>query len=327
MSESIDHSEGMTADAAPEGSGADQLNKETSAIAEDAINSEVQAETQDELRDEVEQAIEDGATEAEIKDMIREYEIKVNGKSRKVKLDLGNEQEIIRQLQLAAAGQGAMQDKAELEKLVNQELLNAKSNPWEFLKNTLGLDPDDLAEQRINQRIEEMKKSPEQVRQEKIERELEEARAKLAEQERISREKEMTFLQEKAAVELDQEIDAALKKDPELPKTRKTVRRIADAMLWALNNGYEDVKVSDVIPSVKEEIRKEFNEFISEMPDEMMESYIGKKNIERMRKKRLAAMKTTPSASVQSTTQTKPKEDEDKKKIAARDFFRSLNRG
>jgi len=318
--------ENASADAAPEGSGVDQINQETAAAAEAAVEETPVAETTDELKEQVEDAIEEGATEEEVKDMIREFDIKVNGKSKKIKLDLNDNDAIIRQLQLAAAGQGAMQDKAELEKLVNQELLGAKSNPWDFIENTLGLNADELLEQRMNEKIEQMKKSPETVEREKIQKELEEARAKLAQQEKaVTEEKELRTRNE-LAVSLDQEITSALNSDKELPKTRKTVIKIVDALNWAMDNGFPDASVADVLPSVKEEIKREINEFISEMPDDLMESYVGKKNIERLRKKRLGAMKQATNVNVPPVTNAQSKEDIVKEKVHARDFFRNLNR-
>ena len=287
---------------------------------------ESSAETEAELKEDVEKAIEEGATEKEVKDMIREFELKVNGKKKKIKLDLSDESDLVRRLQLAEAGQDAMREKAELEKMFNQEVSRLRDNPWEVLKE-IGHDPDKLAEQLIQERIEQMKKSPEQVEREKIEKELADARAKLKAQEDKVKEEQALRLQENAAVQLDQDITDVLKNDPELPKTRKTVRRIADAMLWAMENGFEDVTVSEVIPSVKAEIRSEMDEFLSEMPDELFEKWIGNKNIDRLRNRRLASMKKAPTVDVKPQAQLKKETEQEKRdKVQAKDFFRSLNR-
>ncbi len=276
-----------------------------------------------ELQEEVKEAVEEGATEAEIENMVREFEIKVNGKKKTIKVDLNNTEELIRKFQMAEAGQSAMQDKAELEKLVNQELMRAKSDPWEFLKD-LGLNPDDLAEQRVVDKIEQMKKSPEQVEREKIQQELKEARAKL---EVVQKEKEdarLVQMQDKIAVEFDKELTDALQSDPELPKTRKTVARIADAMLWAMENGFQDAKVADVIPSVKAEIQNEMNEFMSDMSEDLMEKYIGKKNIERLRNQRLAKMKAAPKMDIKPVAKEVEAKEEDK--VSMKDYFRNLGK-
>lgn len=316
MSE-VQNSAPIPADAAPEGSGVAELNKMDADLNLPKTGGDPALQTK------VEKAIKDGATEAEVNNMIREYEIKVNGKKKSVKIDFNNKEDIVRRLQLAEAGHSAMQEKAELEKMISQELLKAKQNPWDFFKE-LGLDPDELAEMRIQQRIEEMKKSPEQIEKERITKELEEARAKLAKIEKEKEEATMTQLQEKAAVELESDIEAALKNHPDLPKTRKTVVRLADAMLWAMDNGFPDVRIEDVVPSVKAEIQAEINEMMSAMPEELMEMYIGKKNIERLRKQRIAKAKLVQPVEIKEVAKPQVKEVKEEKKINMGDYFRNL---
>lgn len=283
--------------------------------------------TEGELQSAVKEAAENGATKEEIKQMIKEFEVKVNGKKKVVKLDLNDEKDIIRRLQMAEAGQSAMQESAELRKLVETELQRARQNPWDFLKE-LGLDPDDLAEQRIVQKVEELKKSPEQVEREKLQRELEAARAELEKERSAKEEFKMSQLREAAKNTLDREVAEAFESNPNLPRTQKTVRRIADAMLWATENGYEDVKVADVMPAVEEEIRREFNEFVAALPEEAIEHFLGKNLLEKMRKKRVAeAKKTQDVAPLQTKAVSTPKIDEKeekKDKVSARDFFRGL---
>jgi len=310
-------------------SGVDELNAQNLDPERNVQESEAAPETAEELKDAVEDAIEEGATEEEVKDMIREFELKVNGKKKKVSIDLNDEKDLVRRLQMAEAGQEAMQSKKELEKMITQELMRAKQNPWDFLQE-LGLNPDDLAEQRLTEKVEQLQKSPEQIERENLQRELEKARAELKKQQTAAEEAKTLQLQQEASAQLEQEMMEALEKHKNLPKTRKTMRRIADAMLWAMENGYEDVAVEDVIPAVEAEIKQEFNEFIAELPDEMMENYIGKKNLDRLRKKRLAEMKKVRNVEqVKQTTQPpKKKEDESPFKepgtVRAKDFFRDL---
>ncbi|RLF65295.1 MAG: hypothetical protein DRN30_04225, partial [Thermoplasmata archaeon] len=294
----------------------------------------VEAESEAELVEEIEGAIEDGASEEEVKDMIREYEIKVNGKTKKVKIDLNNEEEIIKRLQMAEAGQSAMQGKAELEKMIESELRGAKEDPWKFLQDTLGLDADELAEHRIAARVEEMKKSPEQIEKEKISKELETLRAEMKKREQVEEDAKVTRFREEASFKLDQEITDALKDNTNLPKSRKTVSRIADAMMWAMNNGFGDVNVADVIPAVEAEIKTEFDEFMNGMPEDVLENYIGKRNLDRLRKKRVAsaqAAKNTSIGDVKAVAADK-KDDVERdafgrktaKKVRSKDFFKNL---
>jgi hypothetical protein len=293
----------------------------------------VQAETKEELKEEIEEAIEEGATDEEVANMIREYTLKVNGKEKKVKLDLSNEEDLIRRLQLAEASQLAMQERRELEKTYESEVKRLMEDPFGMLEE-LGLDPVKLAEQRLRAEVEERKKSPELREKERIERELAEARAELRRQQEEAENARMTQLEQEAAKELNDEIQKALDAHPKLPRSKKTVTRIADHLLWAMENADDlgidpdSISVEDVIPSVEKEIRDELQEFMKELPEDVMEEYIGQQNLERMRKKRLSAHKTEGAKDVKPTVKSvAPKETkESKKKVKSKDYFKNLGR-
>lgn len=291
----------------------------------------VQAETQEELKEEIEEAIEEGATEEEIKDMIREYTIKVNGKEKNVKIDLNNEADIIRRLQLAEASQVAMQERRELEKNYEKEIENLLSNPWDVLEE-LGLDPVKLAEERIRAEVEERKKSPEVRERERIEKELADARAQLKKQQDEAENARMAQLEAEEGQKLEAEIDTALDSYTKLPNNPQVKARIADHLLWAMENAEDmgidpnQIGVRDVLPSVEEEYFNEIQSLMSSMPTEMMEQYIGKQNLEKMRKERLNTMKTNNVSNVKPTAKSvKPQEDsKPKKRVRSKDYFKNL---
>jgi hypothetical protein len=290
---------------------------------------EATPETQEELVEAVEEAIEEGASEEEVKEMIKEFELKVNGKKKKVKIDLNNEEELIRRLQMAEAGQSAMQEKAELEKAYMEYLKKAQQDPTEFLAD-LGIDPDDFAEKRLSKKVEELKKSPEQIEREQMQAELAKMRAELKRRETEAEEARVMQLQQEAQSSLNEEIVEALQSSKTLPNTPKTVRRIADAMIWALENtDYEDIAVKDVLPAVEKEIKAEITDFISGLGDDedLIESYIGASTLNKLRKKRLAAAKKARTLSdVKPVSTPKKEEDEEKarKIVSSKDFFRNL---
>ena len=303
--------------------GIDQLNQEN--LDPDLPTGE--SRTAEDVQQDIEAAVEDGASEEEIKKLIKEYEIKVNGKKKRVKIDLNNEEEIKKYIQLAEAGRLSMQEKKELEKLFNQQLMEAKQDPWAFLQE-LGLDPDQLAESRLEQKIKELEMDPKDRERQQLQKELEAARKELEEQKKQVEEATRQKLMQSASAELEEDLTRALEKHKTLPKTKKTVSRIADAMLWAMEQGYQDVTVDDVIPSVEAEIRAELSSFMSELPIEMMEEYIGKQNIERMRQKRLAKMQKAPSVdNVKPVTKPETEEEKQERKVRnSKDFFRQLRR-
>jgi len=299
-------------------------------IVDDEISEEVEvdAETKEELKEEVEEAIENGATEKEIQNMVRSFELKVNGKTYNKELDLNDHEAVKAELQKALAGQMSMQRAAELERVYGEEVSRLKADPFAVLEE-LGLNPDELAELRIQQRIEEMKKSPEQVAREEMQRELESARAKLKEQEERAKQAEMDKMQQEIARELDNEITTALDAHTTLAASPFIVKRVADTMLWAMTpeneggGGYSDIKAADVLDTVEAEIKKELNSMMSQLPEEVMEAYIGQKNLDRLRQKRISKVQETKNLSNAKKETTKPKKEEVKREKISLDSFMS----
>jgi hypothetical protein len=308
---------------------AEQINPEIAEVSADEAQAQAsEGSSEQQLQDAVETALANGASEKEVKNLIKEFQLKVNGKVINKKIDLSDEAALRNELQLSAAARQAMQEAANLKKLYESEVSRLKQDPFSVLAE-LGLDPDQLAEMRIQQRIEEMKKSPEQVEREKIQAELQAAReeARRLKEERESEQFEK--LKEQAAIEIENEIEQALDAHKTLPKSRHIVKRIADSMLWAINNGY-DVSAEDVMPLVEKEWRDEMSRLMDDSPEDILEQLIGQRNIERLRAKRLNAMNTSnakTAASIKATAASVQKQEDTKReKIKQREFFRNLGK-
>lgn len=297
---------------------------------------EVQAETTEELQEELEEAAKNGASQQELKSMIEEFELKVNGKTLTKKLDLSDKESIKRELQKAYAGQLAMQEKAELEKALQSKVGDWRNNPWLFFEE-LGLDPDELAELRISQRLEEMKKDPAELEREKMQKELEQARMLLKEKEEREKQLEYERMQEEAAMQLDNEISEALDAHPSLPASPRVIRQIADTLAWAITpaneggGGFdpEEVSVMDVLPSVEKEIKKEISDLMAALPEEMLDQYIGQRGLDKLKKKTIAKIKKAPKSAKSLQKPVAPKKQEkvvEKKKGRLEDFFSVRNR-
>lgn len=291
-------------------------------------SSEATPSQKEQLQEVVETALANGASEKEVKNLIKEYQIKVNGKTKTVRADLGDDTFVKNQLQLAEAARISMQEASNLKKLYEKEVGRLKSNPWEVLKE-LGMDPDELAELRIQSRIEEMKKSPEQLERERIQKELQEHRDEVK---RLKEEREsenFAKLKQQAAIQIESEIEAALDAHKTLPKSRHIVKRIADSLLWAMDQGFEDATVDDVLPMVEKEWREEMSNLMDDSSEDILEQLIGQRNIERMRAKRLAGMTQQPKSAnaVKATTASiNKKEEAPREKMKQRDFFKSIGR-
>jgi hypothetical protein len=282
--------------------------------------------------EQLQEAVENGEiSQKEANKLIRKFQLKVDGKVIDREIDLGDEDYLRQQLQLAEAAKSRMSETASIKKAFQSEMARLKQDPWAVMKD-LGLDPDEMAQLRLEQRIEEMKKSPEQVAQEKIQKELQEAREEARRLKEEKEQMEMSKFRQQAAEELETEIMGALDGHRTLPKSQYVVKRIADSMLWAMNNGFENVTADDVVPLVEREMKEEFNKFYDELPEELMERFIGQKNVDRMRKRRVAAARPQSVPSVNDIKQTSKGMSADNKpqapkaKIPAKDFFKKIGK-
>ena len=300
--ESSDQSQELSQGSQQTSSGSEQIN----AIEEAAANGDI--------------------SQKEAEKLIKKFQLKVNGKLVEKTFDLGDENFLKNQFQLAEAARQSMQNSSDLKKLYEKEVGRLKSNPWEVLKE-LGMDPDELAELRIQSRIEEMKKSPEQLERESIQKELQAARDEAKKLKEEKENGEFQRMQEQAAIQIEDEITQALDAHSTLPKSRHVVKRIADSMLWAMNNGFDNVSAEDVIPMVEKDLMEEFNRFMDDSPEEMIEKFVGKRNIERMRQKRIGSVKapTAPLSQVKAVSKQK-EEEKPKQKLSQREFFRQMGK-
>jgi hypothetical protein len=262
---------------------------ESDVIEDSGLAQEIDGDAVDDLQEEVADAIADGASEAEIQELVETFRIKVNGQERDVTLDWNNKEDIVRRLQMAEAGQGAMQRSASMEKEFNQILLDAQDDPYGMLQQ-LGYNPVEFAEQIIQNQIQELQKSPEQIAQEERDDELEELRERLRGEEQQREDYQFNQLKQEAMVDLDNEITSALSATTDLPKSPYVIKRISEIMMSAIRGGNADITADDVIPWVEKEINDEMQELFASMPEKAMANYIGTKNLDRLRKTRLKKM-------------------------------------
>lgn len=292
----------------------------------EAKSAPAQGETNNQI-DAIQEAAENGEiSQAEANKLIKKFQLKVRGKTIEKEVDLSDEEYIKNQLQLAEVSKLSMQEKAELEKKFEQILQNGKLDPMKFIQDAFGLDPDELAAMHIEKKIEHLKKSPEVLEKERIQAELQAAREEAKKLKEEKETAEMSKLQQEQLVTLQTEISKAITAHTKLPDTKYVQKKMADAMLWAANNGFDDVTADDVAPLVEHEMRQELNALYDLMPEEVLESYVGRKNIERLRKSKIAKAKEVPSVNAIKPTST-PKEETSKKsadqqKMDAKRFWR-----
>lgn len=299
---------------------------ETPATSREVNPAEAEATPVEEV---VETKPEDKAVDKQTKDAAKKEEkrlkklkLKVDGQEIEEEIDLDDEETLKKHLQMSKAAQKRMSEAAQLKKDVESFLENLKGNTAETLK-MMGIDPQKFAEAVIQQQIEDMKKSPEQKEKEEMQKKVEALEKQLEKEKKEKESADLHRLQVKYEQEFEQSIIKALDNNPTLPHSPYVVKRIADLMIAALDRGVEDVSVDDVLPMVKDQIYNELQNMFELMPEEVLEQTIGKKNLDRMRNKRLKSMKpkVETSNSVKPTGNTAKKEED---KMGMDDFFKKL---
>lgn len=180
------------------------------------ISSGVESTNASEFSEELGEAIEDGASDEEINKMIREYELKVNGKTIKASLDLSNDEEIKKYLQKAHAFNEAAQEaskyKKDLEKLTNdhkfttsrfEEVLQEWKKVPAKMFEQLGVDKQEWLAQQVEEYLAEQEMDPKEkeIRAERQKREALEKRLKeIEEKEQLSKKEQ----EERAAREAEE---------------------------------------------------------------------------------------------------------------------------
>ncbi len=140
------------------------------------------------------------------------------------------------------------------------------------------------------------------------------------------RQKELAHLQEVEFQRYDNMMTDALGKHQDLPKSPYIVKKMADYMLLGLQNGVE-LTAEDVIPLVREEMQDDLKQMFAVMPEDVIESIVGKETINKIRKKNIAKAKAGPVPATPAakngidTGVTTKSEKAPAKKQSFRDFF------
>ena len=119
----------------------------------------------------------------------------------------------------------ATQQAAELRKMI-EELESDPESAVQKILSKKGLDADDWAEKRLMRKLEQLNKSPEQVKMEEYEREIETYRKRDADQVRQKQEAEDRAMEAYVAKQLDEEISKAWK-ESKLPADPVYVKHIS----------------------------------------------------------------------------------------------------
>lgn len=236
----------------------------------------------------------------------RKLQAKVNGKTMDVEIDTNDDKELLKYVQKALAADEKFTEAATTKKQMQQLMQMLQEDPIALLSNpALGINIKDLAQKVLIQELEEAEKSPEQRELEQLKKELAQEKKYKEEMEKQRQESQMEALKNEAFQALDQEISEAIEAS-DLPKSPYVVKRITDTLIEAVNLGYTDVTVKDIMPLIEEQMSNELQKMFEMMPEDRMEKLIGSNNLGRMRKSRLAKAKAAqkivdPNKSIKDT--------------------------
>jgi hypothetical protein len=293
---------------------------------QDSSDVSVQSDNAEDFEQEVEQAIEDGASQEEVKQMIREFTLKVNGKEFKKKIDMNDDEALRKELQLAAAGRFAMQESAELKRLYTEELGNLKKQPISSLK-ALGFSEEELIDlfaNEINSYVEKKKRPKEEIEAEQRQKDFERLKAEKEQLEKQIKEEQRGRQMQALEKEIETDIISALESDTDLPATAEVVNMVIDNMMWAMKNGWNDVTAADVIPTVKQELQNKISSIMSSMKTPAaLKAMLGAETLNKLRDERIQQAKKVPSVKEIKASSAKSKEqDAPKPKIKLSDWMR-----
>lgn len=266
-----------------------------------------------------------------------EFNLKVNGKEIKEKINLRDRDRIAKALQMEKAAQQAFQERAMTAKQLQEIQSDVKDFLEQFSSNPLSIimSPEfnlsteqkrALAEAILREDLENSQKTPEQLALEETKRKYEELLAEKQAIEEQRREEERSRLEQEAAVELESEILEAIEVG-QLPNSTYITKKLADLAYIAYSNGI-DLPISELVPFVKHQYQKDISEMLGIMSDDEVESLVSKERIRQIRNKQIQSVKpkdNAPKSPLKTQdTGTSNKKTDEPKKIRAKDFFGSL---
>ncbi len=219
--------------------------------------------------------------------------------------------------QIGRAKEKRFEESAKAKKEAESIKERYKSAPWEVMKE-LGLNPRELSEKFLLQELEEEQLSPAQKEERALKKRLKDYEDKeLTAKEARQAEAHAQEVQ-KHAVQLDQEISAALQSSA-IPKSPAAIRRVAKVMFDALEAG-EDISTAEAISMVEDEYESDIKELFAMIgdPSKFLPPDLAKKLMGQHLDKVKGAPQSKPQGSPAAKQEKAPKT------ISTRDFNKKL---
>lgn len=236
----------------------------------------------------------------EVKKMLKQLEIKYNGKVEKIDLPFEIEEQhaeyMRRQLQMSKMGQSKAQEAAAWERDTMAFINELKTNPRKVLSNpNLGVDLKKIAAEILEEELENAQKTPEELEREDYKRKLKEY-----EEKEEAREKEMETMKrnkiiEDAYAQYDVSMSNAMEQY-DIPRTPVALYEMAHLMSLEIKRGYEpdmDAIAQMVQEKHSAHTNAELEKLKKKSPAELRK-LLGDEIFEKDRQERVAKVKKTP---------------------------------
>lgn len=264
---------------------------------------------------------------AKAKKMLKTLSLKIDGETFEEKLPFEISEEhaewMTKQLQKGRAGDKRFQQYSQLESEVGKFIQRLKDDPEAALSDpSIGVDVKKLAASVVEKEIKKSQLSPAEREKLELQEELKKLKdsQKKEKEESEKREFDRTYQAEYARIEGD--MVKALESN-DMPKSSGAIKRMANYMLTAANNGI-NLTVEEIAPIVKQEMYEEFQALLAAFDEDKAENFIGKDIINKLRKKNISKAKasgtTSPKSSIKETGSKPAAEKPSEKKTFKQHF-------
>lgn len=217
----------------------------------------------------------------EIKSLIKKFKLKVDGEEIEEEIDLGNEEQLIKELQLARAAKKRMAEAQEAKRKAYEVMQSIDQDPANLIKR-LGPKGYEIAEQLLLEKMQEDMLTPEQKQLKQMERELAKYK-ELEKQQKEEAERAQAQAQEAKQAEHYQKVIIDALEKSGLPKTPDSAKRMAFLLHKNLELGIE-LDAVDLALEAKKEYQESIRNLSKNATAEQLVQLLDPEIIKKLRK-------------------------------------------
>lgn len=247
----------------------------------------------------------------------RKYKIKVDNEELEV-----DEDELVRDYQLKKASYKKMSEAAKLRKQAEEVISLLKTDPRKALRHpAINADMRKLAEEIIQETLEEEMLSEEQKEIRRLKKEMAEKDERLTKAEKEREDRRVAAMTEKYKGEYTATLEEAFKLSG-LPKNKRTINRLLDYIEQALDNDI-DVTPSDIAKMARSDYEEEIKALFGNVEPDTLLGLLGEESVKKLRRADVNKLKgvKAPEGVDKEVSEAPKEEAKDKRKLTAREVF------